>query len=213
MPSIIKITVYHLDELPEAGKDNARAWYREGAFDHDWYDAVYEDFQRIAEILGIRLRTRASRLMGGGTSESPCIWFTGFWSQGDGAAWEGSYSFSKGACSAIRSYAPRDEELHRIADELLAIQRRNFYQLQADVRHRGNTYHAFTMDIDVTRESPVGQDMTEDAESTVTDLLRDFARWLYRQLEREYDYLSSDAAVDEAVLANDYTFTESGRRA
>ncbi|MTH66522.1 MULTISPECIES: antitoxin of toxin-antitoxin stability system [Paracoccus] len=213
MPSIIEITVYHFDELPEAGKDNARAWYREGAFDHDWYGAVYEDFQRIAEILGIRLRTRASRLMGGGTSESPCIWFTGFWSQGDGAAWEGSYSFSKGACSAIRSYAPRDEELHRIADALLAIQRRNFYQLQAEVRHRGNYYHAFTMDISVTRESPVGQDLTEGAESAVIDLLRDLARWLYRQLEQEYDYLSSDAAVDEALLANGYTFTESGRRA
>ena len=213
MPSIIEITVYHFDELPEAGKDNARAWYREGAFDHDWYGAVYEDFQRIAEILGIRLRTRASRLMGGGTSESPCIWFTGFWSQGDGAAWEGSYSFSKGACSAIRSYAPRDEELHRIADALLAIQRRNFYQLQAEVRHRGNYYHAFTMDISVTRESPVGQDLTEGAESAVIDLLRDLARWLYRQLEQEYDYLSSDAAVDEALLANGYTFTASGRRA
>ncbi|VDC33871.1 antitoxin of toxin-antitoxin stability system [Pseudogemmobacter humi] len=213
MPTIIEITVYRFDELPDAGKDKARAWYREGAFDHDWYDAVYEDFQRIAEILGIRLRTRTSRLMGGGISESPCIWFTGFWSQGDGAAWEGTYSFSKGSASAIRSYAPKDRELHRIADALLAIQRRNLYQLQADVRHRGNTYHAFTMDIDVTRESPVGQDMTEDAESTVTDLLRDLARWLYRQLEQEYDYLSSDAAVDEAVLANGYTFTESGRRA
>ena len=213
MPAIIEITVYRFDELPEAGTDNARAWYREGAFDHDWYDAVYEDFQRIAEILGIHLRTRTSRLMGGGTSESPCIWFTGFWSQGDGAAWEGRYAFRKGTSSAIRSYAPRDQELHRIADALLAIQRRNFYQLQADVRHRGSYYHAFTMDITVTRESPVGQDMTDDAESTVTDLLRDLARWLYRQLEQEYDYLSSDAAVDEAVLANGYTFTESGRRA
>lgn len=181
MPSIIEITIYRFDELPEAAKDNARAWYREGAFDHDWYDAVYEDFQRIAEILGIRLRARTSRLMGGGTSESPRIWFTGFWSQGDGAAWEGSYAFNKGASSAIRSYAPMDQELHRIADALLAVQRRNFYQLQADVRHRGSTYHAFTMDVAVTRESPVGQDMTEDAESIVTDLLRDLARCAARQ--------------------------------
>lgn len=69
------------------------------------------------------------------------------------------------------------------------------------------------MDIAVTRESPVGQDLTEGAESTITDLLHDLARWLYRQLEQEYEYLSSDAAVDEAVLANGYTFTESGRRA
>lgn len=213
MPSIFEITVYRFDELPDAAKDNARAWYREGAFDHDWYDAVYEDFQRIAGILGICLRTRASRLLGGGTRESPSIWFTGFWSQGDGAAWEGSYAFNKGASSAIRSYAPRDQELHRIADALLAIQRRNFYQLQADVRHRGNYYHAFTMDIAVMRESPVGQDLTEDAESAVTELLRDLARWLYRQLEQEFEYLSSDAVVDEAVLANGFAFTGDGRNA
>ena len=45
MPDVIETTVYRLDELSEAAKDNARAWYREGGFDYDWYDAVYEDFQ------------------------------------------------------------------------------------------------------------------------------------------------------------------------
>jgi len=54
--------------------------------------------------------------------------------------------------------------------------------------------------------------MTADAEETVIEALRDLARWLYRQLEREYDYLSSDEAVDETIIANDYTFTEPGRR-
>ena len=38
------------------------------------------------------------------------------------------------------------------------------------------------------------------------------ARRLYRQLEREYEYLTSDDAVDEAIIANDYTFTETGHR-
>ena len=38
------------------------------------------------------------------------------------------------------------------------------------------------------------------------------ARWLYRQLEREHEYLTSDEAVDESIIANDYTFTASGRR-
>ena len=213
MPDVIETTVYRLDELSEAAKDNARAWYREGGFDYDWYDAVYEDFRRIADILGIRIKSRTVRLMGGGVRQEPCIWFTGFWSQGDGAAFEGHYSYRKGTAAEIRTYAPKDVELHRIADALHQAQRRNFYQLQADVRHHGNYYHAFTMDIDVTRESPVGQDMTEDAESIVTDLLRDLARWLYRQLEQEYDYLSSDAAIDEAVLANGDSFTENGRRA
>ena len=68
MPEVIETTVYRLDELSEAAKERARAWYREGGFDYDWYDAVYEDFQSIAEIFGIRFRTRTVRLMGGGTA-------------------------------------------------------------------------------------------------------------------------------------------------
>ena len=37
--------------------------------------------------------------------------------------------------------------------------------------------------------------------------------WLYRQLENEYDWLTSDAAVDEAIHINAYTFTEAGLHA
>lgn len=72
MPEIIETTVYRLGELSDAAKDKARAWYREGGLDYDWYDAVYEDFQRIAEILGLNLKTRTIRLMGGGTRQDPC---------------------------------------------------------------------------------------------------------------------------------------------
>ncbi|KDT42169.1 hypothetical protein AD15_4304, partial [Escherichia coli 3-105-05_S4_C2] len=39
------------------------------------------------------------------------------------------------------------------------------------------------------------------------------AFWLYRQLENEYDWLTSDAAVDEAIHINAYTFTEAGLHA
>ncbi|MBY0137615.1 antitoxin of toxin-antitoxin stability system [Paracoccus yeei] len=212
MPDVIETTVYRLDELSEAAKDNARAWYREGGFDYDWYDAVYEDFRRIADILGIRIKSRTVRLMGGGVRQEPCIWFTGFWSQGDGAAFEGHYSYRKGTAAEIRTYAPKDVELHRIADALHQAQRRNFYQLTAEATHRGRYYHEYCMAISVERDSPTWQDMTADAEETVIEALRDLARWLYRQLEREYDYLTSDEAVDEAIVANEYSFTVDGKR-
>ena len=68
------------------------------------------------------------------------------------------------------------------------------------------------MAISVERDSPTGQDMTADAEETVIETLRDLARWLYRQLEREYGYLTSDEVVDEAIAPNAYTFTAAGRR-
>ena len=137
MPEVICTTVYQFPELSDAAKEKARSWYRELGPHDDWWDAVYEDFERVCEILGIRLKTTPVRLMGGGTRAKPCIWFSGFWSQGDGACFEGYWSHAKGAAARIRDYAPTDATLHGIADRLQAIQRRNFYQLAAEVSHRG----------------------------------------------------------------------------
>ncbi|MBY0134904.1 antitoxin of toxin-antitoxin stability system [Paracoccus yeei] len=212
MPEVIETIVYRLAELSDEAKDKARAWYREGGFDYDWYDAVYEDFQQIAEILGIDFKTRTVRLMGGGSRQEPRIFFSGFWSQGDGASFEGFYSYRKNASAVIRAYAPQDTTLHGIADALQSVQRRNFYQLRAEATHRGRYHHEYCMVISVERDSPTRQDMTADVEDVITEALRDLARWLYRQLEREYEYLTSDDAVDESIIANDYTFTGSGRR-
>lgn len=212
MPEIICTTVYQFPELSDAAKDKARSWYRELGPHDDWWDAVYEDFERICEILGVRLKTTLVRLMGGGTRQKPCIWFSGFWSQGDGACLEGFYSHAKGAPVRIRDYAPQDATLHSIADRLQSIQRRNFYQLAAEISHRGRYYHEYTMSIDVTRDSLTRQPPTADAEETVVEAIRDLARWLYRQLQIEYDYLTSDETVEEGIIANEYTFTETGRR-
>ena len=87
MPETICTTVYQFPELSHAAKAKARSWYREAAFHDDWWDAVYDDFDRICEILGVSLKTRSVRLMGGGTRQKLCIWFSGFSSQGDGACY------------------------------------------------------------------------------------------------------------------------------
>jgi hypothetical protein len=212
MPRIVETAVYTLSELSEDGRDKARAWYRETAFCDDWYDFVYEDFKIICSLLGVQLKTRSVLLCGGGTRSKPCIYFSGFWSQGDGACFEALYAYEKDATRKIRAHASQDTELHAIADALQAAQQRNFYQLRAAITHRGRYYHEYCMAISVERDSPVFQDITTGAEDAIIEALRDLARWLYRQLEREYVYQTSDAAVDEAIIANGYTFTESGRR-
>lgn len=75
MPDIIGTTVYRLDELSDAAKENARAWYRENGFDYDWFEFVYDDFETICAILGIRLPVQ---LMSGRSRTDPRIWFSGF---------------------------------------------------------------------------------------------------------------------------------------
>lgn len=212
MPATIETTAYSLGELSDDAKDAARSWYRGGVFDYDWYDAVLDDFAHVAVILGVELRTRPVSLFGGGTRPENCIYFSGFSSQGDGACFEGYWRHSKRVRAAIRDYAPRDAELHRIADTLEAIQWRNFYALHATIRHRGRYYHEYCMEISVERDSLGYQDPTPSAEEDVTEALRDLARWLYRSLKKEFDYLNSDEAVDEAIIANDYSFTADGQR-
>ena len=212
MPRIVETTVYELSELSEAARERARAWYRDHCMEHDWHEYVYEDFETVCDLLGVALRMSPVRLMGGGTRETPRVFFRGFSFQGDGASFEGTYTYARDTARAIRAHAPKDPELHAIADALADIQRRNFYQLVGDIRQSGYYCHEYTMAIDVERDSPTWQDMTDGAAEAVVDALRDLARWLYRQLEREYRYLSSDDVVDETIADNHFSFTADGRR-
>lgn len=83
MAEIIETTVNGLEDLSDEAKEKARDWYRQGAFDDDWYWAVYSDFEQICDILGISLATVPVRLFGGGSRRKPSIWFSGFASQGE----------------------------------------------------------------------------------------------------------------------------------
>lgn len=212
MPEVIERTLFQIGELSDEARERARLWYRQGGFDYEWWEFVYDDFERICDIIGVELRMRPVRLCGGGSRQKPCIWFSGFWSQGDGACFEGDYSYAKGSRGAIRTYAPKDAELHRIADALADIQWRNFFQLTARATHRGRYYHEYCIEVSVERDSPVYQEMTARAEDDVAEALRDLARWLYQSLEQEFDGLNSDEAVDEAIAANEYSFTADGAR-
>ncbi len=68
------------------------------------------------------------------------------------------------------------------------------------------------MAISAERDSPTWQPMTADAEDTIAEALREFARWLYRELESEYRYQTSDEAIDETLAINGCTFTADGER-
>lgn len=212
MPEVIETIVYTFDELTPAAQETARNWYREHAPHYGWWQWVYEDFEAICKCLGITIKQVPMNGRDRATGTRRCIWFSGFWNQGDGACFEGSWRYERGSSLAIRAHAPQDRDLHEIADRLQAVQKRNFYQLVADISHRDRYYHAHCMDIRVERDTPTWQTMTADAEEIVIDVMRDLAKWLYRTLEAEYDFQTSDAEIDAALEANGYTFTQDGRR-
>lgn len=205
---VIETTLFKFEELNEVAKEKARSWYREGedfSFDQEY---VYEDASRMGKLMGIDLDTKPVKLMSGKTRYDPCIWYSGFWSQGDGACFEGSYRYQKGAVQAIKSECC-DGELIRIAKGLQDVQRRHFYKLHAVTKHRGHYYHSGCMQVEVHHNDDEWGNVG-DAEEEITQLLRDFADWIYERLEDAYEYRMSDEAVDEALIVNEYEFTEDG---
>jgi hypothetical protein len=193
----ITTTVYNFDELSDKAKEKAREWYRDGGFDYEWYDGVFDDAKTIGKLIGIDIKD---------------IHFSGFWSQGDGACFEGTYSYAKNSVKAIKEYAPKDTELHRIVRELADIQRKYFYQIYVAVKHSGHYYHSRSTEIEVELNDFDYQNAPTKVHDIITELLRDFMNWIYRQLETEYEYLNSDEQVDETIKANEYTFDKDGNR-
>jgi hypothetical protein len=51
----------------------------------------------------------------------------------------------------------------------------------------------------------------DDTRDSLVELARDAMRWVYRQLEEEYEYQTANEQVDDAIRANEYEFTEAGR--
>lgn len=97
------------------------------------------------------------------------------------------------------------EDAIRIAQGLQGVQKKYFYRLLARCQHRGHYYHSGCMRVEVEHRDDSYRDVN-DAEAEVTQLLRDFADWIYGRLEAEYDYLNSDEQVEESILANEYDF-------
>ena len=202
-------TVFQFSELSDRAKEKARDWWRSCADQDTDNSCIFEDAAKCAQLIGIDIRQSPVKLMGGGTRYEPTIYYSGFSSQGDGACFEGSYSYAKGAAKAIREHAPQDTVLHGIADELQAIQRKYFYRVEARMTHTGRSYHSLCMAVDVSLADTSGYDEPECAEG-VSQCMRDFAYWIYCRLEAEYEYRMSDEIVDDCIEANGYEFDEDG---
>jgi hypothetical protein len=110
----------------------------------------------------------------------------------------------------VKDYAPQDQTLHRIADELQSLQRTSFYRLRAMITNRGHYSHAYSAYIDVFTSTDENASSARGADDQLRQLLRDFMNWIYRRLEEEYDYQTSEKALTESIEANDYEFDQNG---
>ena len=204
-------TKFKFSELSDTAKDTARDKHRYTAVEDDWWDNVYEDAVRMAALLGIRISATSHQTAKGRVYQTTDISFSGFWSQGDGACFEGQYQFRADAVEQV-TQETNDEELLRIANELTLLQvTRRVLGLEYVGANITSSTRSNTIDVELDAWDEDRDDDNEvyaEAEDTVAGLMRNFADWIYKQLEQEYDWLHSNECVDER-LADD-SFDEDG---
>lgn len=210
--SVTAAVGFSFNDLSERAQQRAidDARYSEVDSDYDWWDSVYEDAVRMAALLGIEIDQHDGKPHG---YAGPKIYFSGFCSQGDGACFQGTYRPKSDAFAAVKAEC-NDETLISLAKRLttLNVESTLHHEVKlcyVTVSAYGRYSHSNTMSATYEYDADVAE--TDSAfEDDLLACLREFADWIYNQLEAEFDYLTSDEVVRERLIANEYVFDEDG---
>jgi hypothetical protein len=210
MPKTVEVKLYQFEELSDKAKEKAREWWRECEAqefgqDSEWF---YESYVTAAKLLGIEIDTHPVKLMRGGTRYDPKIWWM-LHNQGAGASFEGSYSYAKDAAKKIAKEFSEEHSAVKLAERLQALQKKYRYRITARITTDSRDVHKYSMGLETDFFSG---DAGKDDYKELLDIMRDFADYIYRSIQDEYEYRMSDENVDESIRINEYWFRENGQR-
>lgn len=208
----ISINLYSIEELSKEAQERAFEKYQYFNVDCvNWYFCEYEDFTEIGKTIGIVIAEDA-------------IYFSGFWSQGDGSTF-------KSKIDAAKFIEGIEQEKWKEFAPNLEF---NFAPCPCDKRvialiasgaiecnwrtHTPNRGYWIDFDTDyyLPQDSRDFINICRELEKLdgwATEILNRLNRHLYKSLEQEYEYQTSPEALKQTFVANDYLFTEDGKMA
>lgn len=194
---IIQVEAFKFDELSVGAKQKA---IDEVSRYDTFYEDVYHDAKYIGELMGIHIDDIYYD-----------IFFSGLWSQGGGASFDGTYRYKDNAIEAIRQATNNsDPALVSIVSAFHAIQTSCPTILRANCKSSRRYCNSANMQIDVyTNFSENTLDISA-AKKELTNTLRSFADWIYGQLKKAYEYSISETNIREVCIDNDYYFNKRG---
>lgn len=189
------INLYEFDECSDELKAKILDNLRDINVDHDdWHEHIIDRFtEETKEFDVIR------------------VYYSGFWSQGDGAMFE---------------YDKVNLFDQFVAQLELSPMRKSWLKTQGYVtgygKHRGYYYHSGCCEHYLSLESNFTwteaerfanwiSSFEEQFQDYVKEIYENLCSELYRDLKKEYDYYTSDEAIIETIQANEYTFNEDGK--
>jgi hypothetical protein len=187
-------------KLKQEVLDRYRSWNVE---DIDWWDFTYEDAKRMAVLIGIEIDE---------------IQFELGYCQGDGACFTGRYECKPDAIQAAQEETT-DEKLLRIATELttlqttLKLQYGTTFECKIERSERSyDSYHSGCIEVsDWGRDDFPSDAPLDEVAKQFRTLMRSFADWIFKNLQAEYEHLTSDEALIEYFNDNDYRFDAEGK--
>lgn len=197
----VQTTLYSFDELSEAAQAHAIEQRRE-AVSQGWDAAdtefVLEDAANAAALLGWDIRQTRVNCCDGSHRYEPTIYYSGFWSQGDGACCEGDWFARNFKGADLKAEYPKDEALHSIADEFAAVVAK-YPDACFTVKHRGHYSHSGCTEFDFDYSGNDSEEFHErnGAADDLKQAARNFMDWIYQRLEEEYEYQCGEEQARE----------------
>lgn len=143
----------------------------------DWHEPVYEYAIEIGRLLGFDVHD---------------IRFSGFWSQGDGASWSGYIRPKKAELQEALERTHGDTWIRAIVEELaplVLMPKMGFSVIY------GNSRYCHEDTIAVQYVSGDEEYLDEWVEQSIEWAAKEFAKWIYAQLEKEYEYITNETEV------------------
>ena len=189
--------VYTFEELSPEAKEKVLEDFRDINVDGDsWSDWLIEEWQdKLSEA-------------GWGNPKDIEIAFSGFWSQGDGASFTINRLSDEGILKLMETYK-LDVKYPLIGD---------YDYLDGTITRSERYVHENSTDLSLNGE--VGEGIDQDAfnsqldglEKDLEEIMRDLNKQIYRELEKTYDEATTDEAIIDTILANEFEFTSDGKQ-
>ncbi len=210
----IEQTEFPLDQLSPRAFDRAYEEWRADYHHWDWWESVYEMKIEDGKARGFEIQN---------------INFSGFCSQGDGACWQG-YILLPEFLDWADTQDPHPLGKHQ-SNLLRAAAENKLLETSVKVASTGNACHEYTMGlyygltVDTVPDTldkgffagMDGQAFEDlitphmgEIETALLEAARDYAREIYKALEEEHEYLTSEESFREQAESNEWLFTEEG---
>lgn len=181
--------VYKFEELSEEQQKKVIEKHRDINVDFQGYDeTTLEDLKDELEKLGF---------------SSPEISYSGFWSQGDGASFTCTdidiLKFLKEK-KLVTKYRECKKDIEEGEISASIYRNTHHYSHENSCSISIDDYHAKASD-----------KILLELENELEKARLELCEKIYKRLESEYDYLTSDEVVKETLLCNDYDFTIYGK--